>query len=995
MSKKILVVEDEAIIAMNEARMLKKHGYAVVTAYKGETAVDMVDHDPEISLILMDIDLGEGIDGTEAAERILKSHDLPIAFLSSHTEPEVVEKTEGITSYGYIVKNSGETVLLASIKMAFRLYEAHMELKQQKEKLNTALVKYEQTAEQLADKNEELERYFSSSLDMLCIADTEGKFIRLNPEWKKVLGYPLSELEGRSFAEFVHQEDARATLEVLEKLDTGKNVENFENRFRCRDGSYRWIEWRAKSIGTTIYAAARDITDRKQTKERLLEREALYRNLMENSIDGVELLDEEGNYLNVNQKECDMLGYSREELLTMKIADIDPNYPEEGFYHFWKDQPKGTSILFETLHRHKDGTLIPVEVNGIFFTINEKRYIFGVARDIRERKQAEHEIQSREENLRITLNSIGDAVISTDVEGNIVRMNPVAENLCGWSIDEAQGKALTKVFHIVHAHTGKKMDNPVAKVLKTGHIIGLANHTMLISKHREHYQIADSAAPIKDESGEINGVVLVFRDVTEEYEKDRKLRESEENFRNVIENSPVGIFRTTSDGRVLHVNPAMASMVGASSQQEAIDNFQDLSNTLYVHKERRRAFIKLLKEQGEVKNFEYKAKQKDGEQRWFSMNAIISDTLSDGNFVINGFTSDITERKRFEHELQREQAFLSTVLDNIEEAIIISNEKGEIIRFNDYARKIHGVPEKPLPPEQWARYYDLYRPDGKTPLPTEEIPLYRAYKGETVRKSELVIAAKNRRPRAMICNGQALTNDNGEFLGAVVSMHDITDFKNTETSLKNALQEKDFLMQELNHRVKNNLNMISSLIHLKDAEIGAAADLRDLIHQVSAIQKVHETLFLGKDLTRIEMPQYLEDLLNTIFSSSPTQKVELTPEIEDISLPTRAAVPVGLIVNELATNAIKHGFKEGETSWFSVKLNIDTNTREYTLSVANSGNPFPEEVDVDEPQTLGLQLVSSLVQQLDGRLELKRKPYPTFLIRFPLEGKEKHTSVED
>src|SRR6056297_461888 len=156
MSKKILLVEDEAIIAMNETQMLKKHGYEVVTVYNGEEAIEAVDTVAEISLILMDIDLGKGMDGTEAAQIMLESHDLPIAFLSSHTEPEVVEKTEGITSYGYIVKNSGETVLLASIKMAFRLYEAHFEMKKQKENLRTALVKQEQTDLQLKASEESL-----------------------------------------------------------------------------------------------------------------------------------------------------------------------------------------------------------------------------------------------------------------------------------------------------------------------------------------------------------------------------------------------------------------------------------------------------------------------------------------------------------------------------------------------------------------------------------------------------------------------------------------------------------------------------------------------------------------------------------------------------------------------------------------------------------------------------------------------------------------------
>ncbi|TVQ22540.1 MAG: PAS domain S-box protein, partial [Spirochaetaceae bacterium] len=498
-TKTILLVEDEAIIAITETQILRKHGYEVVTANSGEKAIEAVDIHPDISLILMDIDLGPGIDGTETAERILATRDLPVAFLSSHTEPEVVEKTEGITSYGYIVKNSGETVLIASIKMAFRLYEAR----------------------------EELERYFTSSLDLLCIANTAGEFERLNPEWERVLGYPVAELEGRSFLEFVHPEDRDATLKAVTELDAGEDVTSFVNRLRRIDGSYRHIEWRSRPIGSEIYAAARDVTDRKQAEATLLEQEALYRNLMENSSDGIELLDEAGNILNVNQKKCEMLGYSREELLGMTIADIDPNYPADGFYRFWKEQPKGSSILFETIHRHKDGTLIPVEVNGIFFTVQEKRYLFGVARDIRDRKQAEYEIQTREENLRITLNSIGDAVITTDINGRVTRMNPVAERLSGWSADTASGQALEDVLRIVHADSGDTVENPVARVLATGRTIGLANHTVLISRDGTKYQIADSAAPIRDDNGQTTGVVLVFRDVTEEYRIAQALSDSE------------------------------------------------------------------------------------------------------------------------------------------------------------------------------------------------------------------------------------------------------------------------------------------------------------------------------------------------------------------------------------------------------------------------------------------------------------------------------------
>ena len=122
MPKKILLVEDQAILAMTESKMIEKYGYSVETALTGEKAVSIVENNSDIDLVLMDINLGHGMDGTEAARAILKKRSLPIIFLSSYTDPEVVKKTESITAYGYVVKNTGETVLINAIKMAFRLH---------------------------------------------------------------------------------------------------------------------------------------------------------------------------------------------------------------------------------------------------------------------------------------------------------------------------------------------------------------------------------------------------------------------------------------------------------------------------------------------------------------------------------------------------------------------------------------------------------------------------------------------------------------------------------------------------------------------------------------------------------------------------------------------------------------------------------------------------------------------------------------------------------
>lgn len=156
-----------------------------------------------------------------------------------------------------------------------------------------------------------------------------------------------------------------------------------------------------------------------------------------------------------------------------------------------------------------------------------RQQIDDLKHEINERKQAEINLQRNEENLRTTLNSIGDAVIATDIDGKVVRMNPVAEQLTGWSFEEACDKPLKEIFHIINGMTRDLAESPVEKVLETGAIVELANHTVLISRDSTEFQIADSGAPIRTDTGLTIGVVLVFRDVTQEYTVQKQLQQSQ------------------------------------------------------------------------------------------------------------------------------------------------------------------------------------------------------------------------------------------------------------------------------------------------------------------------------------------------------------------------------------------------------------------------------------------------------------------------------------
>ncbi len=274
-------------------------------------------------------------------------------------------------------------------------------------RLENEIAERKQVEESLREKSDELDRYFTLGLDLLCIADTDGYFRRLNPEWERTLGYKLSELEGRKFLDFIHPDDIEATLAAITQLSRQKEVLNFRNRYRCKDGSYRWIEWRSRPMGELVYAAARDITEGKEAEE-VLER---YRLLAESSRDIILFIHHSnGRILEANQAAVETYGYTYDELLNMAASAL--RLPgEQSIMSEQMRQADDSGILFETTHVCKDGSLIPVEVSSRGATLNGERVLLSVIRDITVRKKAVEALRASEEKYRLVVENASDAIL--------------------------------------------------------------------------------------------------------------------------------------------------------------------------------------------------------------------------------------------------------------------------------------------------------------------------------------------------------------------------------------------------------------------------------------------------------------------------------------------------------------------------------------------------------------------------------------------------------
>jgi PAS domain S-box-containing protein len=381
----------------------------------------------------------------------------------------------------------------------------------------------------------------------------------------------------------------------------------------------------------------------------------------------------------VNAAAARRYGYSTVEFLALSNADIvvatDPPRAHAA-------QPGAMSGLER--HRLKSGRVIDVEVTRCELSFQGRPAVLTLAHDvterlaaerwlrdseatlqqlndalherIRERAAAEAALRESEQNLSTTLDSIADAVIATDVEGRVVRMNPIAERLTDWSAAEARGRPLAEVFRVVNEDTGEPIESPVERVLREGSIVHLANHSALIARGGTERPIADSGAPIRDVRGQLLGVVLVFRDMTAERTAERALRDKEARKSAVLEAALDCIITMDHLGRVVEFNPAAEQAFGYSQSEVIGKPLGELIVPPDLREEHRAGLASYL-ERGAAgalgRQFEARGMRSDGTEFPAEISIVRIGQAEPPMFT--GFIRDLTRRKQLEAQLRQSQ----------------------------------------------------------------------------------------------------------------------------------------------------------------------------------------------------------------------------------------------------------------------------------------------------------------------------------------------------
>ena len=383
-------------------------------------------------------------------------------------------------------------------------------------------------------------------------------------------------------------------------------------------------------------------------------------------------------------------------------------------------------------------------------------------------------------------------------------------------------------------------------------------------------------------------------------------------------------------------------------------------------------------------NFEQKVPWRRKTMWFLTQISPVVDKTGDVSAVVF-FARNITERKRAEESLRLANMLLERTFASLKEAVFVMDQSAHtIITCNSAVEEIFGYKKE----EVMGRTLGFLH-QSKADYDVFYNRLSSALVGEGLFNAEFPARRKDGTLIITECTVTETSDDSSGRAVLVIVVRDITERKRSEEQLKIALKEKEVLLKEIHHRVKNNLAVISSLLNMQSKYIKDKKTLeifRESQNRVKTMALIHTKLYQSSDLAQIDFADYIRKLAADLIDSYRLERdsVVLLLDVRDVYFDVNVGIPCGLIINELLTNALKHAFPHGRKGEVSVRLT--PRDEGVALVVSDNGIGFPERIDFRNTESLGFQLVTALVDQLGGTMELSRNNGTTFTISFPKQG---------
>ena len=651
------------------------------------------------------------------------------------------------------------------------------------------------------------------------------------------------------------------------------------------------------------------------------------------------------------------------------------------------------------------GNLVGIGALGAFFVILRRHLI---ARDA-----AAATIHEQKERFRITLASIGDAVMTVDTKGRVTYLNAIGEELTGWTNAEAAGRSMHEVFKIINETTRRPVENPVDKVLREGVIVGLANHTILIAKDGSERAIDDSAAPIRSLENEIEGVVLVFRDVAERRKTERELAASQARKTAILESAMDGIITIDSSGKVITFNPAAEQMFGYGRAETIGRDLAELIIPQAFRDEHHRGLQRYL-ETGEGpilrKRIELTAVRSGGEE--FPVEVAITPIKTESEIYFTGYIRDLTEQRHAEESLREAEQQFRTLADTIPQLAWMVEPDGHIFWYNQRWYDYTGTTFEEMEGWGWQAVHDAdelprvlerFRTALASGDDWEDTFPLRRYDGEM---------------RWHLSRMLPVRDDHGKIVRWFGTNTDITDqieaaneLRELAANLSEADRRKDVFLATLAHELRNPLapirNALSVLKHSEDNPQAFDETREMLERQVQQMVRLIDDLLDLSRISRNRIDLRKEDVvLSEVIDHAVETCRPIIDEAEHTLTVTLPEEPVHLHADKvrlaqvflnLLNNSAKYTERGGK-----IELTAGVVGSEVVVAVKDNGIGIPAgmlvhvfdmftQIDpsIERAQGglgIGLTLVKRLVEMHGGAIEA-RSAGPghgsTFIVRLP------------
>ncbi len=1036
--KRILLVEDEALLAMNEKVQLEKYGYAVRTVTTGEKAVEAVHASPDIDLILMDINLGRGIDGTQAAEIILKDRDIPIVFLSSHTDPEVVEKTEKITSYGYVVKNSNITVLDASIKMAFRLFDAKNQLKQElceRERMEEALHASEEKFRALFEKGPIGVAYHEMVYDDSGIA-VDYRFLDANTSYRELTGVdPRGKLVTEAFPGIENDPfDWIGTFGRVAK--TGEQI-RFEQYLQSNDRWYDCVGYQVKP--DHFVAAFVEITQRKHAEKAMGEQ----RNFAERLIDTVRtiilVLDTNGNIVQFNPYTEELLGFSLDETKGMNWVDtfVQPEDSHAVQTVFQK------TLADNQVHHNvnsvigKDGQTFVVEWSNEVLTDTDGHPtgVLATGVDVTERMRMEGELNERICRHRELEAQIPVGVYIVWIRGNGDKeFEYVSDRWCeilGVSREAVlnDSRAVDDLVHpddqarfVQHNRDAAERQEPFSWEGRFSHKNGEVRCLRIESTPRLHEngdirwfgvtQDITERNHAEEELQMVSKMQSIILGMASDYINkaieclDETINDSLKEIGEFVDADRAYVFEydwvkdvanNTYEWCHEGVNPEIGNLQGVSNT--------DMHRWVEAHRDGKEINIpnvallplddearRVLEPQG-VKSVLALPMMRQGECIGFvgfdSVRETKQYTETEKTLlkVFSEMLVNIGNRQELENNLiqakdraEEISADLTAIIEGTTDSIWSFDGNYDIRYINDRFR------------HDFCAAFGVWLDKGGNlvdALPEAVRPIWKPRYDKVLSNEQFIVTDEvetaNGRQYIQVSFNPIVQD--GRVIGGSCFGSDITVRKEAELEIQKQLDEKETLLREVHHRVKNNMATIESLLSLQASattlpEVKAA--LQDTISRVQSSRVLYDKLLVSDNLNEVSVAPYANGLIDAIVVVFNLENnITIQRHISDFGITPKKAFFLGIIINELLTNVFKHAFQD-HGGGGKVSVSIGREERTVTLRIQDNGVGFDDGSLANTSPGFGLSVVRMLVEQSGGTYTQSNENGARSVVRFEL-----------